>query len=121
MKRIIPILVLFFSFTACDFSPKLGYGMELTEILQEKYGTDEFQIKITNNKIIDISLSESKYSELSIDEQQKIASEISGIVNSLEEGPQLEEGKLTFVNKSGFLLFTTTTSISYDLELGRTM
>ena len=118
MKKFILVLICIASAasTGCSqLSEKLSYAMDLQEILNDKYDSDEVQVTINNN-ILTVSFIDDKFSGYSDVEKQQMVREITAIATDLEDKPELSGGVVKFVTKGLDGLVKTSTSETLEMK-----
>jgi hypothetical protein len=92
---------------------------KIQQIIAEKINV-EVGIKITNGKMISVTLVNTKYNDMSGIKQHALAKEIGEIIFSNldeENKKRIEFGQVIFVKSSNYIIFNSSESSSFDMDL----
>lgn len=123
MKKLsfsILFLIFLFTFWSCqELVNDFKMMTKIQQIIAEKINV-EVGIKITNGKMISVTLVNTKYNDMSGIKQHALAKEIGEIIFSNldeENKKRIEFGQVIFVKSSNYIIFNSSESSSFDMDL----
>lgn len=103
---------------SCSGFDRITDALELKNEIEEKYDSEEVEVKVTNKEDISVSLIDKDLSDLSPQEKQKIAVEIGEMV--LEMQPEgFKAGTVHFVENTHMLNVKTSSSVAFEMFPGK--
>ncbi len=94
------------------------YMDTLKDTLSSRYDTEDIHIEMKNQDEIIISFVNSKFDTGTDEEREKMAEEIGAILRTpLQDRPNLTKGTLEFVQKSNYIIASSSSTQSYNLTL----
>ncbi|MCW3127653.1 MAG: hypothetical protein JWO03_3311 [Bacteroidetes bacterium] len=115
----IAVCIIIIAFPSCNSNSTWG-GLKTLLVLQDtlnrKYNA-KTSVEMTNGNSISVTLINSGYNDSTAETQKRIVKEIKEVTSYVfKQSPGLQDGRIIFLSDHSFLIFSSTSSISYQVE-----